>query len=131
MNGGVNQLSKQLHPKVKEFKDFMNKHPNLIANIRKSGKPWQYYYEKWILNGENDPLWRSYTKTDHQREKQSKFFDQLMRFTKNIDMNKVQEHVNQLDQTIHTIQEMLNQFLETQNDQQQNTTTNQFDWFRD
>lgn len=127
-------MGKELHPKVKEFKEFINKHPALIAEIRKSGRSWQYYYEKWVLNGENDPMWKSYTNDEtnkFNKVKQSKLFGQLLQMTQNIDINKVQQQVEKLDSTIGTIQEMLNQFLEYQNDQGKDSPPNHFNWFRD
>lgn len=111
----------------------MNKHPGLMAEIRKSGQSWQYYYEKWTLNGENDPMFKPYTHKESNKstnDSQSKILGQLMKLTQNLDINKVQKQVQQLDQTIHTIQGMLNQYLENQNKNKQNAS-NEFNWFRD
>lgn len=126
-------MGKELHPKVREFKDFINKHPELLVNIRKSGKSWQYYYDKWVLNGENDPMWQKYMNENEQEpnsENHSKLFEKIIQLTQNIDVNKVQKQVSQLDSTINSIQKMLHQFLESQN-QKQNSPPNQFNWFRD
>lgn len=128
--------SKELHPTVREFKNFINKHPKLRADIRRSGEPWQYYYEKWILNGENDPMWKSYAHTQQKQKgsnhvKQSEILGKLLDMTRDIDLNKVQKQVKQLDGTIGNVQEMLQQFLEYQNSQKQNTPPNRMHWFRD
>lgn len=107
----------QLHPTVREFKNFINKHPKIIEDVRKSGKEWQEYYEKWVLLGEDDPMWEQYKESKLKQKKKDKsdinkseLLDQIMKITKNLDIEKVQTHVEQLSNTLATVQEMLGHF---------------------
>ncbi|OZU90431.1 hypothetical protein CIL03_04600 [Virgibacillus indicus] len=126
-----------LDPTVMQFKQFINEHPKLIENIRRSGRSWQEYYEKWALLGEDDPVWDQYksedTKTEkntgHGKEKNSELFGQLIKMTENMDINKVQKQVHQLSSTISTVQELLDQYQETKKPKQGGNRP--FNWFQD
>lgn len=130
----------KLHPTVREFKSFINKHPKLIEEVRRNGRHWQEYYEKWALLGEEDPLWEQYKEDGHTqakkgptKEKKPEIFGQIMKLTENMDIDKIQNHVQQLSTTISTVQEMLGQFKESKGGALP-TPTNQpkpFNWFRD
>ncbi|SET29869.1 Putative coat protein [Oceanobacillus limi] len=123
-----------MHPKVVAFKKFINEHPKLREEIRKSGRSWQEYYEKWILLGEDDPLWDKFEKDSNESEKKSgnksEFFSQLMKLTENVDVDKVQKQVHELSSTVATLQELLGQFQDKKksNQYQQNQP---YHWFRD
>lgn len=124
----------KLHPTVLEFKQFVNKHPVLLEEVRKNGRSWQEYYEKWALLGEDDPFWDQFRDKDNTPEekgeqKHAELFSQLMKLTKNMDLNKVQEHVHQLNNTISMIQGGINQFQE--NKKTNDTPKEPFNWFRD
>lgn len=102
----------QLNPKVREFKDFIKKYPKLIEEVRRNGRHWQEYYEKWILLGEDDPMWEQYKERKPEEKKETgtgkmELVGQLMRLTQNLDMEKVQTHVEQLSTALATVQEML------------------------
>ncbi|SEQ61892.1 Putative coat protein [Virgibacillus subterraneus] len=125
----------KLHPSVREFKVFMNKHPKLIEEVRKSGRGWQEYYEKWALLGEDDPVWDSYKKEEAEgksKEGKGELFGQLMKLSENVDIDKVQKQVHQLSNTITTIQDVLGQFQTTKTPPQQfRKSNNPFNWGRD
>lgn len=128
----------KLHPSVKDFKTFMNKHPKLVAEVRRSGKGWQDYYEKWALLGEDDPLWEGYkgnvkTKSaGSKKEGKKELFGQLMKLSENIDLDKVQQQVTQINDTITTVQDVLGQFQTEKTPQQQFTNLNHsFNRYRD
>lgn len=133
LNCEVKQLNKELHPTIKEFKAFINNNSKLRADIRQSGRPWQDYYERWVLNGNDDPMWKKYSQDKRVEEtdskKQSELFNQLIKFTQNIDMDKAQQQMKQLDKTINSVQGMLNQFLEYQH--KKKAPTNLLNLFRD
>jgi len=135
MNGVRKVPEENLHPTIREFKVFINQHPKLIEEIRKSGRSWQEYYEKWVLLGEDDPMWAQYKDASESKvksENKTDWIRQVMKLTENVDMNKVQEQVNQLSGTVTTLQEILGNF-------QQKEDTNpkplndkrQFRWFKD
>lgn len=131
--------SDKLHPSVREFKTFMNKHPILIEEVRKSGKDWQEYYEKWALLGEEDPFWDDYksksenTAGEKSKDGKAELLSQLMKLSENIDLNKVQQQVEQASSTISTVQELLGQFQSAKTPPQQpfRDSNQSFNWFRD
>lgn len=124
---------KDLHPTIKEFKQFVRNHPGLIQDVRNGNNDWQAHYEKWVLLGEDDPSWEKYKqlgsgkKEDPRTEKstaQSKkgkkqrkdnkdkqeLVSQLMKVVENVDINKVQDHINQLNGAISNVQTLIGQF---------------------
>ncbi|HEY4602394.1 MAG TPA: spore coat protein YlbD [Cerasibacillus sp.] len=103
----------KIDPSVKEFKAFINKHPRLIANIRKTGRSWQEYYEKWVLLGEDDVYWEKFKQPKLEevtKGKKSEIFTQIMNLTNQIDFDKVQQQVSQLNKTLSTVQQLINQY---------------------
>lgn len=137
-------MEEHLHSTVREFKDFLGRHPELVKEVRRNGRHWQQYYEKWVLLGEDDPYWEQYredekdnetdneTESQNEKTKQSELFDQLLKMTEKIDMDKVQKQVQQLSGTITTIQEAIGQFQENKKTSSQSENdTRPFHWFRD
>lgn len=109
-----------LDPTVIAFKHFINKHPALIKDIRKHGRSWQDHYEKWVLLGENDPYWDQYKVGNNEqqagtkeKEKSSELFSHLIKMAENIDVDKLQTQVHQLNNTITTVQEVITQFQQS------------------
>ncbi|SET85985.1 Putative coat protein [Salinibacillus kushneri] len=110
-----------LHPKVEQFKSFVEKHPKLIEHVRTQKGSWQTYYEKWLLYGEEDAYWNQFkdegTKAS-SKEKQVKnqeLFSKLSNMMNNMDLNKLQDQMNQLSGVISNVQGLIQQF------QQQNS----------
>lgn len=123
----------ELHPTVREFQKFMNAHPELVLRLRKSGNSLQDYYDKWIEHGEDDSVWNL------DKDKQQKantadkdFFHQIIKYTENIDVNKVQGHVKQFNKALDTIQSLLNNFIKDK-DTEVNVSKQKelFNFFRD
>jgi hypothetical protein len=137
----VSKLGEQkLHPSIHEFKQFVNKHPKLISNLRKKGRPWQEYYEKWILLGEDDDYWEAFKEEDkgdeekkktadeNTKKKNTELLSQLVKVAENMDMDKVQKQVHQLSNTISTVQEAISQFQQTKGS---TAKQNPNQWFQD
>lgn len=126
-----------LHPSVVSFKSFINSHPALIKEIRKSGRSWQEYYEKWALLGEDDSYWDKYKVDKHEENvneekesvKNTELVSQLMKYTSNLDVNKMQGQVEQLSKAVTAIQEMVSQFKKTQKNNQPEKDS--FKWVQD
>ncbi|MFD1360227.1 YlbD family protein [Lentibacillus salinarum] len=118
-------MSDNLHPSVREFKAFLQQHPKLVEEVRKSGKGFQTYYEKWALLGADDPFWDQYKEKDTGKQKhktsQSKaeWVDRLVEMSENIDLDKMQKQVHNLNNTISTVQGLLSQFQSSGNASQQ------------
>lgn len=128
-------MEDQLHPTVREFKKFINKRPKLIEEIRKNGRSWQEYYEKWVLLGEEDPMWKEFEETEEhkknlgEKNKQTELFNQLIKYAEKIDLNKVEENINQLNEAIGTVQDLIGQFQST--NQVNRKPRNPFQWSKD
>lgn len=120
-----------LDPSVQEFKEFVNKRPEIIKEIRKSGRSWQEYYEKWALLGEDDPYWNDFIESSTKSQTQNKSNDneyenqdkndkeendlvsQLMKYSQKIDVDKLQGQIDQLSKAVGSVQEMVAQFKST------------------
>ncbi|API93777.1 MULTISPECIES: YlbD family protein [Virgibacillus] len=131
---------RHLHPSVTAFKQFINKHPKLIEDVRKSGRPWQDVYEKWALLGEDDPYWDKFKQTDTNKNKSKKehnqtnennkeLFSQLLKMAESMDLDKIQRQVEQFSSSVTTIQEIISQFKQTKDTKQ--PTNERMGWFRD
>lgn len=124
------QLEKEeLHPTVMEFKEFINKYPQIMIQIRKSGKSWQECYDHWVINGEDDPMWKEYT-TSHSKPagQNSELLPLLIKYAENIDMNKLQKQIGRFDETVQTIQKLLTNSVQ---DGEQTQERKSFNWFYD
>ncbi|WP_345238765.1 YlbD family protein [Pontibacillus salipaludis] len=120
-------MSSNLHPSVAEFKEFTGRYPKLIKHVRDHRESWQPYYEKWVLLGEDDPYWNQFTegneqgktndqqtegKEDHDSTNNKEMMGQFMNMIENVDLNKVQGHIQQLNGAISNIQNLVGQFQE-------------------
>lgn len=102
---------KQLDTSIIEFRDFLTNHPKLVQEVRKGGKSWQPYFEKWVLLGESDPYWEQYKQDNEKTKKQSaKVLDKLRNWTESVDMDQIQDKMKDWEKTITIIQGMLNQY---------------------
>ncbi|GAA0613247.1 hypothetical protein GCM10009001_33090 [Virgibacillus siamensis] len=121
----------ELHPTLREFKQFINAHPKLIEEVRRSGRGWQEYYEKWALLEEDDPFWDDYKQNTRSDGKKTEVFSKVLEMTENIDAEKVQKQVQQLNHSISVLQEMLGQFQRNQKPNTFGNSNNPFNWKRD
>lgn len=92
--------------KVEEFKSFVRNNPFLISYIRKGEKSWQDFYEMYDMYGDDEEAWSKYFVDDHEKDTSKtdghggKYFDEIVKMAKNIDMNKVQEGISSLQKTL-------------------------------
>ncbi|GIN57622.1 YlbD family protein [Lederbergia ruris] len=111
-------MSKDLHPSVKEFKEFIQQHPHLIKAVRREEYTWQELFEDWYLLGEDDPKWKSEssskTEKNANKDGESKLsIGQITKILKNMDGNQLQHHIQQLSQAIGAVQGVLTQFSQS------------------
>ncbi|QHE52070.1 YlbD family protein [Pontibacillus sp. HMF3514] len=113
-----------LHPSVQQFKDFVSNHPKLVKEVKDQGASWQPYYEKWVLLGEEDSYWDPYREEEAAQSKNAEetkneassednnqeFMGQLMSIVNKVDLNRVQEHIQQLNGAVQNIQSLVGQF---------------------
>lgn len=128
----------ELHPSVVAFKQFMNKHPKLVKEIRRKGESLQDYYEKWALLGEDDPIWQEYkedseqTKEKADNKKYGDLLNQLTKIMDYVDFDKVQKQVNQFNETINMVQDLLKNYTDNKNTPPNTNDKNRpFQFFRD
>lgn len=139
----VSEMAEESNVELERFKSFINSHPKLIREIRKDGKSWQEIYEQWVLLGEDDIHWEQYKeetdeKNNSGEEKKQAFpkFDlkpdfikQILKYTETVDINKLQEQVQQLSNTIASVQEIVDIYKKPE--AQDNRMRRPFDRFRD
>ncbi|WP_201716681.1 YlbD family protein [Rossellomorea arthrocnemi] len=110
-------MGKSLHPKVKEFKGFVKKHPKIVKEVRNGDANWQDLFEDWYLLGEDDTRWDKY-KNEAATEKPSTttpeskggWMDQVGEMVKKMDANQMQQHINSLSEALGAVQGVLSQF---------------------
>ncbi|NSL50751.1 YlbD family protein [Calidifontibacillus erzurumensis] len=110
----------KLHPKVSEFKKFVQRHPGIIKEVRSKQKTWQEFFEDWYMFGEDDSMWDKYKSTDVElpadsskdsfKKNNSDFMSQIFSLLKNIDMNEVQKHLSNVSNAIANVQQIIEQF---------------------
>lgn len=114
----VNGLeNNELDPEVKQFKAFINKDPELIKEIRQSGRPLQEYYDEWKLQGQ--------LKGDEKltEKQEDDMFEQIIGLVSNIDSDKMQGYVKKWGQTFKIIQGLFGS-LHEEKDESKNKVKN-------
>ncbi|MCA1053389.1 YlbD family protein [Rossellomorea aquimaris] len=109
-------MGKSLHPKVKEFKEFVRKNPKIIKDVRNGNTNWQDLFEDWYILGEEDTRWDSYR--DGEKSSEAKavdsnkngWFDSVGELVKNMDANQLQSHINNISEVLGTVQGVISQF---------------------
>lgn len=128
----------ELHPTVADFKEFLNQHPDLVVAIRKKGDPFQSYYEKWIILGEEDLFWNQYKKNEPEIKEDDKvtthteMVGQLLKMVEKVDFNNIEKRVEQFSNTLNIIQSLIGEFVTTKEDKpKDNHEPRRFNLFRD
>jgi hypothetical protein len=109
-------MGKSLHPKVKEFKEFVRKHPKIVKDVRNGNANWQELFEDWYLLGEEDTRWNPYRDTAEKNEKKDEesskngWFDHVGELVKKMDANQLQSHINNISEVLGTVQGVISQF---------------------
>jgi hypothetical protein len=110
-------MAKKLHPKVKEFKEFVQRHPKISSEVKKGTATWQDLFEEWYLLGEEDSRWDQFRegKSNEEKKESKGFMDQIGGMLKNMDPDQMQQHINSLSQAIGAVQGVLSQFQSSNN----------------
>lgn len=109
--------TKEKHPSIEKFKDFVKKHPKLAVEVRSNKKTWQELFEEWYLLGEEDESWKDFRDGDNlQEEKELKgskadVIPQILQSLKKMDMNQMQYHLMNVNSAIGNIQQLIQQFI--------------------
>lgn len=92
--------------KKDNFKLFVSKHPELIANVKNNNMTWQKYYEIYDLYGEDENKWKVYTEDRANPLPKIASLGGITDIVKKINMNSVQKHVNTVQKAIGLFQEL-------------------------
>ncbi|HWO95113.1 MAG TPA: YlbD family protein [Bacillus sp. (in: firmicutes)] len=111
----MGKTTKEVHPSIAQFKEFVKKHPKLIKEVRAERKTWQELYEDWYLFGEEDETWKQYRDIEEgakqeQKEEKNDFLTKLVQSLKKMDMNEMQYHIANVNSAITNIQQVIQQF---------------------
>lgn len=120
---------------IQRFKSFINRHPYLLEKVRREGKSWQSYYEKWVLLGEEDPYWEQFRNVQHsQRQDQSssrELFEQFSNMIDKVDVPKLQKQVGELSNIIQTIDGLLTNYLRSRKESTRTIPYDHYHRFKD
>ncbi len=111
--------TKQKHPSIEKFKEFVKKHPKLSEEVKSKKKTWQELFEEWYLIGEEDESWKSFREDGAGEDKtsdkgaKSDVIPQLLQSLKKMDMNQMQYHLTNVNSAIGNIQQLIQQFIPT------------------
>ncbi|MBM7552880.1 YlbD family protein [Thalassobacillus pellis] len=126
---------KSLHPNVEQFREFVNRHPKVKHELRNNKKVMQDYYEKWLLLGEEDPFWESFseTKTEKSAEKDTgkkEWMSQFVQMVDQVNWNNINGHIHQLNGALGNLQNLVQQFQEMKQ-KSQGPKSNSFPFIKD
>ena len=85
-----------------EFKSFVRRNPSLASYVKNNNTTWQNLYEVFELYGENSTVWNDYLKDNGSRLSNS--FNEIINTIKAIDLDKLQNGINSIQNTISLIQ---------------------------
>lgn len=133
--------TKELHPSVQKFKDFVKKHPKIMEEVRKGDATLQELYEDWYLLGEEDSRWDKFIEKESDEKESDKkgnkeMISSMLKVFKNLDHNQVQGYIANLSQALGAIQGVISQFQEgdsasPQKSNQQNEVRSPFQFRKD
>ncbi len=95
------------------FKSFVRNKPELVRYVRDQKTSWQKLYEIYELYGENSSVWNDYLKGSGS--KLSTSFSDIINTIKGIDLEKLQNGIDSIQNTISLIQNFGNNKVNTNN----------------
>ncbi|MDF2556200.1 MAG: hypothetical protein K0R71_28 [Bacillales bacterium] len=126
--------TENLHPSVENFKQFVQRNPKIVQEVRQGRKSWQELYEDWFIFGENHETWRDINdqpmdsgsnSEPAKSENKSDFMNQILGYIKKIDMDQVQSQMNNLSSALSTVQGVISQFSNGNKGSASNTTSSE------
>lgn len=82
------------------FKEFVRLKPDLIKQVTSNKTSWQKLYEIYELYGEDKNIWNNYVNNNQINYS----FNEIINNLKNIDLNKLQSGIENIQNTISLIQ---------------------------
>ena len=88
--------------KKTSFKEFISHHPELITFVKNKESTWQDFYEIYDIYGEDENAWNKYFNNNNDS------IGELTNLFKNVNMDNVQKHINNVQKAVSLIQELTN-----------------------
>ena len=92
--------------RMEEFQKFIANNPSLKTLVDNKDYTWQELYDRYLQNGEKDPVFLKHMKESKNEEETSNtitsFFDAL----KGVDIDKVAEGLNSMKKILNVISEV-------------------------
>ncbi|MFB6466515.1 YlbD family protein [Cytobacillus sp. Hz8] len=131
--------SKNLHPSIIKFKEFVRENPHILKEVRNGNSTLQELYEDWYLLGEDDPKWNGMgiekeETTVKEDKKENDWLSKIMNNVSKMDPNQIQSHLYNANQAISAILGVISQFQgqgQTQQPPQQNQSPHPFSFRKD
>ena len=82
------------------FKTFVRNNPSLIKYVKENKGTWQELFETYELYGEDNNIWKQYI----NETKITNSFNEIINTIKNIDLEKLQNGIENIQSTISLIQ---------------------------
>ena len=82
------------------FKEFVRLKPDLIKQVTSNKTSWQKLYEIYELYGEDKNIWNNYVNNNQINYS----FNEIINNLKNIDLNKLQSGIENIQNTMSLIQ---------------------------
>ena len=82
------------------FKSFVKSHPTFASFIKDGSMTWQKFYELYDLYGDNERVWKDYSKDS------SLNVDKIKDMIKSVDMESIKEHINTAQKALDIVQEL-------------------------
>ena len=86
------------------FKEFIQKHPELVTYVKNKDNTWQDFYEIYDIYGEDENAWNKYFNND--KVNNTATLGELTSILKNVNMDNVQKHINNAQKAVNLIQEL-------------------------
>lgn len=115
----------KLHPDVKKFKAFVEKHPKIIREARSGKHDLNYYFKHYQKYGETDSFWDQFTENDNKETLETKkdnkksWTEQLKGLVNKFEFDQIDQHLKQADSAISELKNLLEHFSEIRGHQKQ------------
>jgi hypothetical protein len=105
---------------IESFKEFVQKHPELVRDVKKNNRPWKEVYQDWIILGEEHESWNQYAKRKNKKKSESKSEElrsnpeltvgDIINGLSKLQITDVQKYLSQFGSLMDAVQELLQQF---------------------
>ena len=92
-----------------QFKEFIKTKPELATYVENNEMTWQKFYELYDLYGEDEKVWRKYTKSSEKPSK--KISDYMEKF----DPDSLQKHIENAQKALDIFSELATKTTENLN----------------